>query len=101
MKQNIIILYTNAFKYTRRDGTAAEGINVSYIQSESLEATSNGDEKGYQVISGNLPYNCLPDIKTVPAVYEGTFELRMVRNSFGQQVASLQLRKIDYLNELS
>ena len=96
VKSKCILLYANPYSIKDEDtGQINTGVSLRYILNDNIQPVENGDEKGYKTAKGSLPLEHNKKIKSVPAVYEMDFEMKI--NAQGQ--TNMKLVNLDYFAE--
>ena len=85
MKGNFTILFASAYSFVQSNGAnkgeKVEGLNISYIADDDLSPSEDREAGtfGIEVVSDNIPYSELPNLKSVPGVYECSFSMKNVK----------------------
>lgn len=98
MKQKIILLYAN--QYSIRDDETRElkeGVTCNYYFNTDLAIVGNADGSvGQRPAKGSIPVGCFFKIKTAPAIYEATFDMKI--GGDGKPV--LTITDLDFVEEV-
>lgn len=96
MKQNIIVLSVNPYQMNN-SGNIVEGVSVSYLTVDNLNAVKDGQALGTRPAKANLPYSWKDLFLAAPAMYEAELSMRV--GADGKPVMSIT--HIDFLGELT
>lgn len=99
MKQKIILLFALSYAITDEgSGEIKKGISCSYYFNTELKPVSNDNGTiGTRPAKGSAPIGCLDKIKTAPAIYEASFDMKI--GSDGKPV--LTIIDLDYVEDIS
>lgn len=95
LKLPIILLYSRGYSMTE-NGRTNEGVTCQYIITDNLDPQSTLYDKGIRATRGSIDLAEEKNIKSVPAMYEGTFTMKTGADG----KAALKLLSVKYLKNV-
>lgn len=98
MKQEIIVLFASPYRIVdERTGEVNQGVSVSYLLNSDLKPEVGGNgQMGVKPAKASLDVLELPMLIKAPALYEGTFYMKVGSNNKPE----LALSKVKYISEV-
>lgn len=98
VKQEIIVLFASPYRIVdERTGEVNEGISVSYLLDPKFKPVEGANGQiGLKPAKASIETLELPNLIKAPALYEGTFNLKVGSNNKPE----LALQKVRYIGEV-
>ena len=96
-----IILASNHFSFfDEKAGRRIEGVKIELIKTEDLSPTEEDDKnnRGYNIIKANLPYEFRDNIVEVPGIYDFTEEMVVDKKTMK---GVIQIVNFEYASSIS
>ena len=98
VKQEIIVLFASPYRIVdERTGEVNEGVSVSYLLDPKFKPVQGANGQiGLKPAKASIETLELPNLIKAPALYEGTFNLKVGSNNKPE----LALQKVQYIGEV-